>query len=164
MARLRKMHCLGTPMSDSEAPQAPSTGHIEGKAHILPVRVYYEETDFTGVVYHANYLKFFERGRTDFLRMIGVRHLDLWSRDEPLAFTIRGVALEFIRPAKIDDALEVHTKYTQLRGPSIHAMQTLKRGEETLVTAKVHAVLINADGKPRRAPLTIREALDAYIS
>lgn len=144
--------------------EGPATGAFHEQTHVLPVRVYYEETDFTGVVYHANYLKFFERGRTDFLRMAGVHHVELWQREEALAFTIRSIQLEFIAPARIDDSLEVHTRYVDMRGPSIFASQAVKRDGNDLVTASVHAVCINENGKPRRLPLTVREALGPYIS
>lgn len=141
----------------------PQSGYMAGKTHILPVRIYYEETDFTGIVYHANYLKFFERGRTDFLRTVGIHHRALWAMDPPLAFTIRSIHLEFQAPAEIDDILEVHTRYRKVSGASIWAEQAIRRDGKDLVTATVHAVCINQAGKPRRAPLTIREALAPYL-
>lgn len=141
----------------------PQSGYMDGQTHILPVRIYYEETDFTGIVYHANYLKFFERGRTDFLRTIGIHHKSLWEMDPPLAFAIRSIHLEFLGPAEIDDVLEVHTQYQKFSGASLWANQAIRRAGKDLVTASVHAVCINESGRPRRLPLTIREALAPYL-
>ncbi len=143
--------------------RAPQSGFMEAQTHILPVRIYYEETDFTGIVYHANYLKFFERGRTDFLRTIGIHHKALWEMDPPLAFTIRSIQLDYLGPAEIDDVLEVRTQYQKLSGASLWARQAISRDGKDLVTASVHAVCINREGRPRRLPLTIREALAPYL-
>ena len=74
---------------------APSAGWLEGREHVLPVRIYYEDTDFTGVVYHANYLRYFERGRSDFLRVAGVGHADLLDRPDPAAFTVVKITVDF---------------------------------------------------------------------
>src|SRR5215470_16995647 len=95
----------------------PSIGLLEAGEHRLPVRVYYEDTDFTGVVYHANYLRYFERGRSDFLRLRGVSHTSLRERAEPIAFVVRRMEIEFISPARVDDALLVRTAYAALKGP-----------------------------------------------
>ncbi len=100
----------------TEDPNAPSSGRYEGREHVLPVRIYYEDTDFTGVVYHANYLRFFERGRSDALRAAGVSHTALLEGDRPTAFTIVRMEIDFRRPARIDDALEVRTLYEQTGG------------------------------------------------
>ena len=82
---------------------APSAGVFEGREHRLAVRVYYEDTDFTGVVYHANYARYFERGRSDYLRLIGVGHAELLARPDPCAFVITRLSMEFRRAARIDD-------------------------------------------------------------
>ncbi len=84
---------------------APSAGWLVGREHQLPVRIYYEDTDFTGVVYHANYLRYFERGRSGFFRLVGVSHSALLERPDPAAFTIVRMTLDFKRAARIDDAL-----------------------------------------------------------
>jgi acyl-CoA thioester hydrolase len=96
---------------------APTAGRFDGREHILPVRVYYEDTDFTGVVYHANYVRYFERGRSDFLRMVGVGHAELADHDSPTAFVVTRLEIDFKRPARIDDALRVVTTYDEVRGP-----------------------------------------------
>ncbi len=136
---------------------------IEG-GHILPVRVYFEDTDFSGVVYHGAYIRFMERGRSDFLRLLGVGHdaLDrgeLGEQGEPLAFAVRRIAAEFLKPARIDDVLEVETRAGELRGAQIILSQTVRRGDTVLVTAEVTVVMINAQGQARRMPEAVRAVL-----
>src|SRR5262245_19133910 len=89
----------------------PSAGRFEGRVHFLPARVYYEDTDFTGVVYHANYLRYFERGRSDFLRAAGIHHTELLNAAEPMGFAVNKISLEFLKAARIDDALVVETAF-----------------------------------------------------
>jgi len=147
------------------APDLPSLGGLfRGKTHVLPVRVYYEDTDFSGVVYHANYLRYLERGRSDFLRLIGVHHADLWAMAEPLAFSIARMELEFIRPARIDDALEVRTQYTRAGGARLEAAQSIRRGEDELLRAKIFAACINGEGKPRRLPKAHMQLLKDWVA
>ncbi len=134
----------------TEDPNAPSSGRYEGREHVLPVRIYYEDTDFTGVVYHANYLRFFERGRSDALRAAGVSHTALLEGDRPTAFTIVRMEIDFRRPARIDDALEVRTLYEQIRGPRLFIRQHIRRGEETICEAMVEAACIDLSGRPTR--------------
>jgi acyl-CoA thioester hydrolase len=137
----------------------PSTGSIQGREHLLPVRVYYEDTDFTGVVYHANYLRYFERGRSDFLRLAGVSHTELRARAEPVVFVVRRMEIEFIRPAKVDDALVVRTVFDRLKGPRVFVRQTIERSGETLAEASVQVVCIRLDGRPVKPPADILQAL-----
>ena len=103
---------------------APTAGRFDGRVHHLPVRIYYEDTDFTGLVYHANYLRFFERGRSDFLRVAGVHHSELLDGAEPMAFAVNKMSLEFLKPARIDDALVVKTAFETMRGPRIFIAQS----------------------------------------
>ncbi|MFC7291638.1 tol-pal system-associated acyl-CoA thioesterase [Hirschia litorea] len=124
----------------------PETGRIEADEHILPVRVYYEDTDFTGVVYHANYLKFFERGRSDFLRFVGMSHEKLSQEENPLAFAVARMEIDFKRPAKIDDALKVHTRFLGAKGARLIFDQNIFRDQTLLCAAKVTIVQINMDG------------------
>ncbi len=130
------------------------TGRIDGREHILPVRVYYEDTDFSGVVYHAAYLKFMERGRTELLRLRGVHHneLDSGLHGERLAFAVRHMDIDFLKPARIDDVLEVHTDISEVKGVRMFMNQRVMRGDEVLIKASVTAVAISAGGKPRRLP------------
>lgn len=142
----------------------PSAGAFEGREHRLPVRVYYEDTDFTGVVYHANYVRYFERGRSDFLRLIGIGHAALLERDDPAAFVITRLAVDFRRAARIDDALLVRTTYDRVRGPRLFIRQRITRGEETIAEAEVDAACIHLDGRPRRPPGGLAELLKPYLA
>src|ERR1700761_1280906 len=107
--------------------QAPTAGLFEGREHQLPVRVYYEDTDFTGLVYHASYVRFFERGRSDFLRLSGVDHVSMGRIDT--AFAVTRLEIDFKRAAGIDDALSVRTRFLSVRGPRIAIAQRIARGE-----------------------------------
>jgi acyl-CoA thioester hydrolase len=138
---------------------APTAGVIQGGEHRLPIRVYYEDTDFTGVVYHANYVRYFERGRSDFLRVMGVSHTELRERPEPIAFVVRRMELDFAKPAKVDDALVVRTAYGQLKGPRIFVRQAIERGGEQIASALVEVVCIRLDGRPVKPPADILKAL-----
>ena len=142
---------------------APSAGRFEGREHRLPVRVYYEDTDFTGVVYHANYVRYFERGRSDFLRVIGIGHSDLLERPDPCAFVITRLAMDFVRAARIDDALVVRTTYDTVKGPRMAIRQRITRGEDVIATAEVEAACIFPTGKPRRPPPELVAALGPLL-
>ena len=137
----------------------PSAGWLVGREHQLPVRIYYEDTDFTGVVYHANYLRYFERGRSDFFRIVGVSHSLLLERPDPAAFTITRMTVDFKRAARIDDALLVRTTYDSAKGPRLFISQRITRGEELIATAQVEAACIDLQGRARRPPPGMAEAL-----
>ena len=139
--------------------QQPTTGHFDGATHQLPVRVYYEDTDFTGVVYHGSYVRFLERGRTESLRLLGSNHRTLGSREDPLAFAIRSLSIEFLKPARIDDALTVRTSYEEFSGARIFARQEIVRAEELLLRAQVEVVCVSRDGRPKRLPVEMKDAL-----
>jgi acyl-CoA thioester hydrolase len=142
----------------------PTSGAFEGREHVLPVRVYYEDTDFTGVVYHAGYLRFFERGRTEFLRAAGVEHAALLQLPEPCAFAITRIAVAFVKPARVDDALEIRTKYHSGRGVRIGAAQRIVRDGALIAEADVEVVCIRLDGRPRRPPSELTERLAPLLS
>jgi acyl-CoA thioester hydrolase len=131
---------------------SPSAGWLEGREHVLPVRIYYEDTDFTGVVYHGNYLRYFERGRSDFLRLVGIGHAELLERPDPAAFTVVKLEIEYRRAARIDDALLVRTTYDSAKGPRLFISQRIMRGEELVATAAVQAACIDLAGRPRKPP------------
>ena len=137
----------------------PSAGWLEGREHVLPVRIYYEDTDFTGVVYHANYLRYFERGRSDFLRLAGVSHQALLELPEPSAFTVTRIEVDFRRAARIDDALLIRTTYDSVKGPRLLISQRIVRGPELIAEAQVQAACIGLDGRARRPPPGLVEAL-----
>ncbi|RAK59034.1 tol-pal system-associated acyl-CoA thioesterase [Phenylobacterium hankyongense] len=138
---------------------APSAGWLDGREHVLPVRVYYEDTDFTGVVYHANYARYFERGRSDFLRVAGVSHAALLEREDPAAFTVTRLAMDFRRAARIDDALLVRTTYDSVKGPRLFISQRIVRGAELICEAQVEAACIDLRGRARKPPPELVEAL-----
>jgi len=141
----------------------PTMGRFDGKKHILPMRVYYEDTDVSGIVYHANYLRYMERGRSEFLRLAGVHHMVMMSGEEPVAWTIRRIEIDYARPARLDDALEIVTRYRTLAGARITGEQWIKRAGVDLVTAKIEAALITMTGKPRRIPEDVREKLKDFL-
>jgi len=143
---------------------APSSGRFEGHEHLLPVRVYYEDTDFTGVVYHANYLRFFERGRTEFLRAAGVEHAELLALPEPCAFAVTHISIAYRRAARVDDALEVRTLNRKGRGVRMEAVQRILRDGELIAEALVEVVCIRLDGRPRRPPPELSERIARFLA
>jgi acyl-CoA thioester hydrolase len=133
-------------------------------AHVLPVRVYFEDTDFSGLVYHASYVRWCERGRSDFLRLLGSDHrrlIDGSGGSEPAAFVVRRMAFDFLKPARIDELLEVTTQVKAVGAASLTLLQRVKRRETTLVEAEVTVVLISVSGKPLRISDALREAFGA---
>jgi acyl-CoA thioester hydrolase len=144
--------------SGPESPQ-PSAGWLVGREHQLAVRIYYEDTDFTGVVYHANYLRYFERGRSDFFRLVGISHTDFLNLPEPTAFSVIRIELDFKRAARIDDALLVRTTYDSVKGPRLLVSQRITRGDELIAEAQVQAVCIDLQGRAKRPPPQMVERL-----
>ena len=142
----------------------PTAGWLEGREHRLPVRVYYEDTDFTGVVYHGSYVRFFERGRSDFLRLAGVSHSDLLDGESPVAFVVTRMEIDFKRPARIDDALVVRTAYDRVKGPRLFVSQLITRGEEVIAAAAVHAACIRLDGRPAKPPPGMADKLRPFFA
>jgi len=139
------------------------SGRLTEFGHVLPVRVYFEDTDFSGVVYHARYLHFLERGRTDYLRLHGIGHRELMAGafGEPMAFAVRRMEIEFLRPARIDDVLHVETRTQTLGGARVVLDQRILRDGETLIEARVKVAVISPDGRPRRMPRRVAERLGA---
>ena len=128
--------------------------------HRHPVRVYYEDTDLAGIVYYANYLRFLERGRTEALRAAGVDQGRL-GRERGIVFAVRRVAIEYLRPARLDDLLTVTTAITRLRGASVEMRQAVWLGDAPLATAEVTVAAMTVDGRPARLPTDIREVFSA---
>jgi acyl-CoA thioester hydrolase len=123
----------------------------------LWVRVYYEDTDFSGRVYHASYLKFLERGRTEWLRARGVAHRDLMEK-ESVAFAVRSLKIEYLQPAAMDDLLRVETAVAAARGASIRFQQRIVRGDDELAAADVLVAAVR-NGRPARIPAELRRLL-----
>lgn len=135
-------------------------GELQAGGHRLLARVYYADTDFSGVVYHGRYLEFFERGRTDFLRLKGVHHTELaaGSLGEELVWVVRRMEIDFKSPAKIDDLLVIETKVADISGARVHMQQQIACEGRLLCSALVEAVIMNKQGRPRRFPQAWREA------
>ena len=124
---------------------------MTGRVHRLAVRVYYEDTDFSGVVYHANYLRFFERGRTEMLRDLGVDQAALFAAEPPLGFAVARMEIDFRRPARMDDLLEVETRVAEVGGASLWMHQRLTRDGEVVVEATVRVAAVSR-GRATRLP------------
>jgi acyl-CoA thioester hydrolase len=143
-------------------PPEPSAGRLDGLAYLFPVRVYYEDTDFSGVVYHASYLRFLERGRSEFLRSLGLGHQGMLKAPEPLAWAVSHIAIAFEKPARIEEALIVHSRVHELSGARLTLAQEIWRERERLIHAKVVVCMTTLDGRARRIPAVVRERLQAY--
>ncbi len=141
-------------------------GRIEGETHILPVRVYFEDTDFTGLVYHANFLKFCERGRSDFIRLLGIDHQSLAApkKGEPAVFVVRRIEIDYLKPARIDEVLEVVTRCAEIGGATLVLNQEVRRDGTPLARAKVSVVLVSHAGKPQRLGQLVRGALQRFVN
>lgn len=133
--------------------------------HLLPVRVYYEDTDFSGLVYHASYLRFMERARTEMLRALGLdqRALLEGAAGAPIFFVVRSMDIDFRRPATMDDELTVETEALDLGGASLSLEQRVLRQAELLVSAKVTVVCVEA-GRARRFPPDVRAKFERLLS
>lgn len=127
-------------------------------SHTFPVRVYYEDTDAGGVVYHSNYLNFAERARTEALRLAGFEQSDLM-RDEKIAFVMRKCTCEFLKPARLDDLLTIETHLNDINKVSMNMRQAIRRGSETLVEIEVKLAVVAGSGKLARLPESVRKAL-----
>ena len=122
--------------------------------HRLAVRVYFEDTDAGGILYHGSHMRFFERGRTEFLRDLGISQSASADRTSPeaLLFVVRKFTIEYFRPGLLDDLLTVETEIAAITGPRFNVAQRLKRGDELLASADVEVVAIGGNGRPRRLP------------
>lgn len=137
-------------------------GMISGGKHVMQVRVYYEDTDFTGIVYHANYLRFMERGRTNYLRLIGADQHALFAEAESeapgFAFVVRAMQLDYLKPARMDDVLTILTAPHDIKGASITLHQEVRRGDDVLVEAQVKVAFVSG-GRARPIPKALRTAM-----
>ena len=138
------------------------SGTITNGIHHLPIRVYYEDTDFSGYVYHSNYLKFCERARSDFLRVLGVDQNAMFASGG--AFVVRRMMCDFQRPAKFDDILTVESSPGEAKGARFEISQRVLRGDDVLFTADVTAVLIDQNGRPKRLTPDLLAALASVTS
>jgi acyl-CoA thioester hydrolase len=152
----------GPAMSDGSLPHLD--GSIRDGRHVMQVRVYYEDTDFTGIVYHANYLRFMERGRTNYLRLLGADQHALFAEAQNeapgFAFVVRAMQIEYLKPARMDDVLEVVTVPAEIKGASITLAQEVRRGDDVLVEARVKVAFVSG-GRARPIPKALRIAMKA---
>lgn len=142
-------------MSDDDTLSAGLSGALTDSGHRLKARVYYADTDFSGVVYHARYLEFLERGRSDFLRLSGVHHAEMAEgvHGEQLAWVVRRMEIDFRAPARIDDVLTIDTRVESVSGARIFMAQRIERGDDLLIEARIEAAIMSAQtGRPRRFP------------
>ncbi len=141
---------------------ADSSGRIDGNVHRYRVRVYYEDTDASGVVYYANYLKFTERARTELLRLLGADHAAL---DETAgnAWAVRRCTIDYLRPARLDDELEVGTRVLALGGASAELEQVVRLGDVDLARLDLRLAFVTPEGRPRRLPDALRETLQTLV-
>lgn len=128
----------------------------------LDIRIYYEDTDFSGVVYHASYLRFMERGRTELLRARGQDQGAMHEEMDGLAFAVRKMTIDFLKPARMDDVIAVVTAPQEIKGASMTLAQKVMRGEETLVTAQVQVACVR-NGRATRIPDALRKILGGEI-
>ena len=154
-------------MAEASPPRWPHlSGRIEGNVHLLPVRIYFEDTDFSGVVYHGAFVRFMERGRSDYIRALGFGHDELaaGAHGASLAFVVKHMVVDYLAPARIDDVVEVRTRLVRLTGVRMVLGQAVTRGEQTLVDAEVTVVLIDRAGHPHRLPSAMRAALEGKLT
>ena len=139
-------------------------GEIHSGRHIMSIRVYYEDTDFSGIVYHANYLRFMERGRTNHLRLLGAGHRSLFEEAQQeapgFAFVVRAMTIDFLKPARMNDLLEIVTVPEEVKGASITLKQQCRRGEDVLCEATVRVAFIS-QGRARPIPKPLLIAMKA---
>jgi acyl-CoA thioester hydrolase len=139
-------------------------GEIRAGRHVMAIRVYYEDTDFTGVVYHASYLRFMERGRSNYLRLLGADQRALFAETEQeapgFAFVVRSMQIEFFKPARMDDVIEIVTETAEVKGASVVLHQMVMRGDDLLVEADVKVAFVSG-GRARPIPKPLRIAMRA---
>jgi acyl-CoA thioester hydrolase len=151
---------------------APPTGLFEGALHLFPVRVYYEDTDLSGIVYHANYLRWFERARSDMLRLLGIDQRAAAEAGDG-TYAVADLSIRYLAPARLDDAVTIATRATELRAASVRLQQRALRvaaedaghsAGEMLAEANIRVGFVAPDGRPRRQPAPWREAFDAVLN
>jgi acyl-CoA thioester hydrolase len=139
-------------------------GSLTHGVHRLSMRVYYEDTDFSGYVYHANYLKFCERARSDMMRLLGVDQAAMFAGSDRSFIVIRKMTCEFLRPARFDDVLTVESIAKSSKGPRLEMQQKVMRGADVLFSAEVTAVIVDGKGRPRRPTAAMQAAMTKVTS
>ncbi|HYD31449.1 MAG TPA: tol-pal system-associated acyl-CoA thioesterase [Azospirillaceae bacterium] len=139
------------------------SGHLDGKIHVFPIRVYYEDTDAGGIVYHANHVRFAERARTEMMRLLGVSHSGLL-KDTGVAFGVRRLTIDYRASARLDDTLEVHSNISDIGGATLAMRQTIRRDGIELARLEVGLFFMSRDGRPVRMPAPLRATLAPYVA
>ncbi len=142
-------------------PSTSPSGRIDGDLHRFPVRVYYEDTDAAGIVYYANYLKYAERARTEWMRLIGMSHAEL-RENVGAVWAVRRCEIDYLRPARLDDEIEVSTRIVSLGGASADIEQVAWRGDVELARLALRLALVTPAGRPARLPAALRAALQPF--
>jgi acyl-CoA thioester hydrolase len=136
---------------------APPTGSFDGRVHRFALRVYFEDTDLSGVAYHANYLRWCERARTELLRALGIEQRGVQEAGEGV-YAVAELTIRYLRPARLDDSLIIETRAEELRAASCRMHQQVWRGDELLAEARLRVGFVGPDGRPRRQPEAWRRA------
>ncbi|MBV7266208.1 YbgC/FadM family acyl-CoA thioesterase [Erythrobacter ani] len=140
----------------------PPGGVIDGCEHFYAVRVYYEDTDLSGITYHANYLRWFERARSDLLRLLEIDQREAIETGEG-AYAVTEINIKYVQPAKLDDDVVVTTVSTEIAAASVRMEQVARRGDDILATAQVRAAFLTPEGRPRRQPAEWRAAFQNFM-
>lgn len=141
----------------------PSTGRFDGARHLFAVRVYFEDTDLSGVVYHANYLRWFERARSDLLRMLGIEQRAAHDAGEG-AYAVVDVTMRFLKPARLDDVVVIESRADHIASASCRVLHRAFRGENLLCEATVRIAFVAPNSRPRRQPTAWVEAFRAFAA
>jgi acyl-CoA thioester hydrolase len=141
----------------------PAEGRFDGHDFLFPIRVYYEDTDLSGYVYHGTYVAFFERGRSEALRAAGLQHSELLKLEPPAVMVVKRMEIDFVRPALIDDVLVVRSVIEEVRGARMKIRQQIERDGEVVAKAWLEAALITMMGGPRRFPPEVMDKLKGWI-
>ena len=139
------------------------SGIIKKNTHFFQIRVFYEDTDFTGIVYHANYLKFAERGRTNFLRLLGINHSELMNAEEPKYFVVYKMNTKFLGSSTIDDLLEVRSNFIGVEGIRLKINQDIFNDQKKVFSADIEFALLNKDAKPLKFPNDMKLKIKKYL-
>lgn len=154
-------------MTDASLPWPDLAGRLAGRGHVLPVRVYFEDTDAGGIVYHASYIRWFERGRSDFLRLLGLHHTAMMTAGEAgegMIFVVRRITVDYLKPARLDDVLEISTTPGGTGVSSLTLVQEAVREGVVICRAEVVCVLINRAGKPLRLKSALTPEIAAFFT
>jgi acyl-CoA thioester hydrolase len=141
----------------------PTPGAWDGLDFLYPVRVFYEDTDFSGFVYHASYVRFFERGRSEALRSLGVSHSDLLTLTPPAGMVVRRLVVDYRAPCRIDDIVVIRSKFLSARGARMMITQIMEREGIAVATAELEVALINLDGRPRKLTADLAAKLAPWL-